>query len=1003
MTVCHVLESTIRSTEQPHFLPLLETSVLESPKFRPGLKSLFMRHRSLLTLLFLCSTLQASWATDTNHTESDLLSNVRQLTFEGRRAGEGYYSQDGRWMVFQSEREEGNPFFQIYLLDFETGDTQRISPGMGKTTCAWIYPDGRRILFASTHDDPEARAKQQEELDARASGQERRYSWDYDEHFELYEANLSTGNTQRLSDALGYDAEGAVSPDGQWIVFASNRDAYSRELSAEEKGIFEHDKSYFMDIYVMRADGSEVRRLTDAPGYDGGPFFSSDGRQICWRRFSKDGATAEIYVMNADGSDQRQITRLGAMSWAPYFHPSGDYLVFATNRHGFANFELYVVDAEGRREPVRVTFTDGFDGLPTFSPDGTTLSWTSNRTASKQSQIFLADWNHVGARRLLGLDEVRLTRAEITAEDLRLHVDRLASEEMEGRMTGTEGERKATEYAARFMESLGLAPAGDQGTWFQEFEFTSGVSLGAGNRLTLETPDGSREYAVDRDWRPLAFSRTGEISSSGIVFAGYGIVAPAEGDHSEYDSYVHLDATDKWVLVFRYLPENVSPERRQHLARYSGLRYKAMAARERGAVGLLVVSGPNSQVDHQLTELSFDTSQGATSLAVVSISDALGEAILNTASRSLKQVQDELDSGNPSMGFRVNDRQLSANLDILHQKSRGRNVLGRMSSTYPSAPALVLGAHIDHLGRGKGASTLAREDEKGQVHFGADDNASGVSSLMEIAEYMSDLARSGRLPLKRDVVFAFWSGEELGLLGSSHFVQSLGKSLSSENDISKAVAAYMNLDMVGRLNDKLILQGIGSSSIWTSEVEKRNAPVGLPITTQNDSYLPTDSTSFYLKRVPVLSAFTGTHGEYHSPRDTPETLNYEGMAKVSRLMALLGRSVAVADEVPDYVEMKRPAGEGSRARLRAYLGTIPDYGQGDVPGLKISGVIGGGPAEQAGLEGGDIIVELAGRKIENIYDYTYAIEALKIGEEVTIVIQRGAERLTKKVTPGSRD
>jgi Tol biopolymer transport system component len=955
----------------------------------------------LLPALLLTGNVWA--AEDVARSESDLLANIRQLTFEGRRAGEGYFSRDGRRLVFQSEREPDNPFFQIYLLDLETGDTRRISPGYGKTTCSWIFPDGNHVLFASTHEDPEARAKQKAELELRASGQERRYSWDYDDHFELYRADLASGELRRLTDSPGYDAEGAVSPDGQWIVFSSNREAYSRTLTAEEQAIFENDKSYFLDLYLMRADGSGLRRLTDAPGYDGGPFFSADGSRICWRRFADDGATAEIFVMNADGSHPRQITRMGAMSWAPFFHPSGDYLIFATNRHGFGNFELYLVDSEGRGEPVRVTFTDGFDGLPAFSPDGRTLAWTSNRTPNRTSQLFLADWNDQEARRLLGLDAFRLTSPEITPADLRGHVEALASDEMEGRLTGTEGERKATAYVAEQLRRLGLEPAGDDGNWYQSFEFTSGVSLGPGNSLTLHSAEGSRQYTVDRDWRPLAFSRTGEVPAAPVAFAGYGIVAPAEGSHPEYDSYVHLDVSGKWVLAFRYLPENVTPERRQHLARHSGLRYKAMMARERGAVGLLVVSGPNSQVDNQLTDLSFDASLGTTSIAVVSISDAVGEALLSSAGRTLKEIQDELDAGEPAMGFALADRQVAARIDLVHSKSRGRNVVARLvSGGTDSRPALVIGAHIDHLGRGQGMSTLARDDEKGQIHYGADDNASGVAGLLEIAEYLVHQVRSGGLKPERDILFGFWSGEELGLLGSSHFAGELGRRLGSETDISRAVAAYLNLDMVGRLNDKLILQGIGSSSLWPSEVEKRNAPVGLPLVPQNDSYLPTDSTSFYMKRVPVLSAFTGTHSEYHSPRDRPETLNYEGMSRVVRLMALLARSVAASPTEPDYVEMKRPQGEG-RARLRAYLGTIPDYAQGEVVGVKLSGVIGGGPAAQAGLQGGDVIVELAGRKIENIYDYTYAIEALKIGQPVVIVVQRGSEKLTFQVTPGSRE
>ncbi|NUQ50459.1 MAG: PD40 domain-containing protein, partial [Phycisphaerae bacterium] len=333
--------------------------------------------------------------------EQHLLRNVRQLTYEGRRAGEGYFSADGRRMIFQSEREPGNPFFQIYLLDLESGDVQRISPGHGKTTCAWIHPGGRKVLYASTHTDPESLAQQKTELAERESGRERRYSWDYDAFFDIFEYDLDTGRTTALTRERGYDAEGSYSPDGKLIAFASNRLAYSGALTPADAERFKHDPSVAIDIYLMNADGSGVRRLTDTFGYDGGPFFSPDGKRICWRRFSPDGATAEVFTMNIDGSDQRQVTRLGAMSWAPFYHPSGEYLIFTTNKHGFANFELYLVDALGLREPVRVTYTSGFDGLPAFSPDGNRLAWTSSRGGGNQGQIFIGDWDHDEARRLL--------------------------------------------------------------------------------------------------------------------------------------------------------------------------------------------------------------------------------------------------------------------------------------------------------------------------------------------------------------------------------------------------------------------------------------------------------------------------------------------------------------------------------------------------------------------------------------------------------------------------
>src|SRR2546422_802365 len=228
--------------------------------------------------------------------EAQFLSEVRQLIFEGKRSGEGYFSTDGRSLIFQSERDSDNPFYQIYLLDFETGDTHRVSPGIGKTTCAFFRPGTDEVLFASTHHDPETRSKMQAELGFRASGQQRRYSWDYDDQMEIWSARRDGSNLKRLTNAKGYDAEASYSPDGQ-------------------------------------------------------------------------------------------LSDFGCMSWAPYFHPSGAYVVFTANKVGFDNFELFLVDAAGLREPARVTFTEGFDGLPVFSPDGQKLCWTSSRTSDKKSQL----------------------------------------------------------------------------------------------------------------------------------------------------------------------------------------------------------------------------------------------------------------------------------------------------------------------------------------------------------------------------------------------------------------------------------------------------------------------------------------------------------------------------------------------------------------------------------------------------------------------------------------
>lgn len=1041
--------------------------------------------------------------------DPELLQGVRQLTFAGKRAGEGYFSADGSKMVFQSEREADNPFFQIYLMDLENGDTRRVSPGIGKTTCAWISPDGSDVLFASTQFDPEAVAKQRAELEFRASGKERRYSWDYDPTYDLVAFDLETKRYEQLTTAEGYDAEGSYSPDGEWVCFASNRRAYTGELTEEERELFDLDPAGVMDIYIMRSDGTGVQRLTDVPGYDGGPFFSPDGKKICWRRFATNGAVAEIMTMNVDGTQQKAITNLEAMSWAPFYHPSGDYLIFATNLHGFNNFELYMVDAEGKHAPVLVTDRDGFDSLPVFKPDGKTLVWTSNG-GGDESQLYEASWNDKLARKLLGLDSVdsgqaqqiaqaaaENTTAGFEAADIGRHIEYLCRPELGGRMTGTPGEIQATAYVAAYLESLGLVPAGADGTFFHEFEFVSDVSLGPENQLAFE----DEVYALDTRWRPVFFSREGSLSDAGVVSAGYGIVAPKEAGQEEYDSYVHLDVKDKWVLVFRDMPQDITPERRQQLARYSGARYKAMVARDRGAAGIIFVSGPTSPNRNRLMPLQLDGSLGATSIAVVSIDDSVAKKWFAKAGKDLKATQKALDGGEPAMGFELEGVKVSAKIDVEPVKSRGRNVVARLQvGDQPSEETVLVGAHIDHLGNGEAGGSLAKDEERGGMHRGADDNASGVAGMLEIAQYLAAEVKKGRIEAKRDVLFGAWSGEELGLRGSQAFAEDFetlfpthgvpaqlasqigaahgvsahgahsaepnphavnphsndphavnphaadphaaienaadthaelatdphaglaaihGTAGSSAKDTKQApaeqgttsttssrpqlypqVAAALNLDMIGRLRDALVLQGIGSSPYWKQVIERRNAVVRLGLTLQDDCYLPTDASTFYLAGVPILSAFTGSHPEYHTPRDVPQLINFEGAAQTSRLLALITRDLIMSDTIPEYQEQE--AEQQVRATLRAFLGTVPDYAQESIKGVLLNTVKKGGPADQAGVRGGDIIVELAGKTVENIYDYTYAIEALKVGQKTTIKVRRGEDVLTLDITPQSR-
>jgi Tol biopolymer transport system component len=980
-------------------------------------------------LIFACSFL-AVVGVVFGQDESNFLTNIRQLTFEGKRSGEGYFSADGKKMIFQSERDPANPFYQIFLMDFETGDQERISPGMGKTTCAWIHPDGQRVMFASTHLDGEAKAKQDAEIAERLNNKVRRYSWDYDENYDLFEYSLKDKSLKQITHERGYDAEGSYSPDGKKIAFASNRAAYSTKLSKEDEERLKIDKQYFMDIYVMDADGSNVKQLTNVPGYDGGPFFSADGKKICWRRFNEKGDQAEVYVMNADGSDQHPLTHLKAMSWAPYFHPSGDYLIFTTNLQGFANFELYIVDAAGKHEPVRITSTDGFDGLPVFSPDGKKLAWTSGRTSDTHSQIFLADWDDSHARAALALDgnlksqisdsksasapDFKATSAEITPADMRQHVTYLASDELEGRLTGTQGEKLATQYVADVFSKIGLQAMGDKDTWFENFDFTAGVALGKDNTLSSAQGQTSAIWEVEKDWRPLSFSQTGEVPASGVVFAGYGIETPEDamdGDGKKiepYSSYAHLDVKDKWVLVLRYQPENIDQHRRNELTRYTSLRFKALTARQKGARGLIVCSGPNSKVVEQLVPMGFDASLASSGIATISVRDAVADKLLSSAGKTLKELQDKLDGGELMGGIECKGMNVAAHISIEQEKKRGRNVLGILpAGNEPNghvAP-LVICAHVDHLGQNGGSNSRAKGDEVNKIHHGADDNASGVAGVLEIAQWLADQKKQGKVTLKRDVIFAAWSGEELGLLGSNHFVEDFAKIFKGDANakLGGLFAACLNMDMIGRFNKTVVLQGVGSSSWWPKEIEKRNAVTGLPITTQNDAHLPTDSTTFYLRGIPTLNAFTGAHEDYHMPSDTADKIDYEKAAQIAKFMGLVARSLATADSAPEYIAMEAPKNQGARSGMRVYLGTIPDYAQGDIKGVKLSGVSPVGPAAKAGVKGGDIIIKLGPKDIQNIYDYTFVMGELKIGVETTIIVQRDGKPLELKILPGSRD
>ncbi len=574
--------------------------------------------------------------------------------------------------------------------------------------------------------------------------------------------------------------------------------------------------------------------------------------------------------------------------------------------------------------------------------------------------------------------------------DTRAVVARLAADELEGRLTGSAGSRLAADYLVQQLDAIGAEPLLGQADYRQSFSFTSGVS-DAGTLLDVSAPDGDVTTWGAEDVRGLAFSDNGSVSGP-LVFAGYGLSVP-ETDGFSYDSYATLDVTDKIVLVLRYFPEDTEGELRAMLSRSSGPRYKAFAARERGAKGLIVVTGPRSPNAGELAPLTFDSAMGDAGIVAATVTGPLGEAFMQAAGEALEEVQASLDTANPHVtGF---DLPLTVSLDVKleRQEGTGYNVIGYLppaATAEVAEPYVILGAHYDHLGHGRGGDSLARAEEAGEIHNGADDNASGVAAVLSAGAQLANVER------RRGIILAFWSGEELGLLGSAEFVNQALVPMDQ-------IAAYLNFDMVGRLrNNALTVQAVGSSPIWTELVEELNEPIGFDLQFVADPYLPTDVMSLNAAEVPSLAFFTGSHEDYHRPTDDADTVNYTDLDRIAALGASVAVRLASRTDPPEFVRVEQDVQRAGQATMRVFTGTIPDYAQ-EVDGLLLSGVIAGGPAEGAGLMGGDVVVELAGQTIGDIYDYTYALDLLKVGEPATVVVMRDGERLEMELIPEARE
>jgi hypothetical protein len=613
----------------------------------------------------------------------------------------------------------------------------------------------------------------------------------------------------------------------------------------------------------------------------------------------------------------------------------------------------------------------------------------------------------------LGAAERIVTPAEAR---LRTDVTFLADDAREGRAPGSAGIEAAAKYVAAAFQEAGLKPAQGLEGFFQPFTLSGSPTLGPDQALSASGPDGTALKAEPKtDFTPLAIGSGGTLDGVPVVFAGYGITAKDESQNLDYDDYAGLDVHGKAVLILRREPQqdkDDSPFAGKRNSDFATFRHKATNAFQHGAAAVLLVNDAftlrsekekakdKEQVKDQLLGFTEAGPELNSNLPFMMVTRAFGDKLLAAAGQpTLTDLEAQIDEALVPRSVELKGWTLSARVAVERKTIATRNVVGVLEGAGPLADeTIVVGAHYDHLGRGgRGSGSLAFFSS--EIHNGADDNASGTSMVMELARR---LARRPD-PLPRRVVFVAFSGEERGLIGSKHYVEHPPFPLAS-------TVLMANFDMVGRLNGKneLTLYGTGTTHGLDALVEALGKSAGFTVKKIAEGHGPSDQESFYLKNIPVLFAFTGTHRDYHRPSDDTERINFEGMSRIADLAELLLLDVVRRPTRPEFVKVERrrgAAGAGTgdpgRASVSAYLGTIPAYDD-DTKGVKLEGVREGSPAEKGGLKGGDIIVGFAGKPVATIYDYTESLGQYKPGDTVDILVKRDGREVTVKVTLGRR-
>lgn len=558
-------------------------------------------------------------------------------------------------------------------------------------------------------------------------------------------------------------------------------------------------------------------------------------------------------------------------------------------------------------------------------------------------------------------------------------VKALAAPDMEGRGAGTRGLAKAEHLIESRYKQLHLDPAGVKG-FAQPFTVITGARLKSDNRCVVHSGASKTELKASQDFVPFSFSASGDVDAP-LVFAGYGATA----DEFHYDDYAGLDVKDKIVVVLRYEPAGFAQKSGNHgLTQHSQLITKAINARNHGAKAIVILNGKLGDGEEDLlTRFGSVSGPENVGLVMAQVKNAVAEEWLKAAGKNLKDVQDEINNTTKPNSFALPDSlRLALKIDIETTRATVNNVLAWLPGQ--SDEYVIIGAHYDHLGRGNFDSLAP--SQIGQVHPGADDNASGTAGVLELARLLAPQ----RAQLKRSILFMDFAGEELGLLGSAEWVK------EPTRPLDKAVA-MINMDMIGRIKDeKVYIGGVGTGSTFKPILEQAQKDEPFKIEYSAGGYASSDHTSFVAKKIPVLFFFSGLHSDYHKPSDTADKINATSAAHLLDLVESVAIQLANADQPPTFQVVAEDKPSSGGGGYGPYFGSIPDFGQTE-NGVKFSDVKPNSPAAKAGLKAGDVLVQFGDKPIKNLYDFTDALRRSKVGDVVEVKVLRDGQPMTVNV------